>query len=157
MNNEDLDNDSFINSKEFIKIQEQHILAILNLLFSKNINFQIRIPAEKVALDPLLPMDILFGFEPNILFDISEYSFETFSINGSIVSFLAGFGDKNPIESMVSSELKDINMILKDNKHLLLNNLTAFLDDEIIEDIEDGINKSMNVFKKNKENTKFFD
>lgn len=158
---EKVNQDNFIKSADFVALQKKHIYNIISLLLKKGETFQIRVPAEKVALNPLLPMEMLFAFDQNMLFAIEGYSLETFELEETYIAFQAGFGDENPIETRVSVELKDIHLVMKDYDKVLSFNLGAFIEDDDIEyeslkTDPEGVNKSMASFMLNPENSKFF-
>jgi hypothetical protein len=124
--------------------------------------FTISASNENVYFQPNLPLEVLNTFSQVIVFNIANYSFETFIVNDKFISFEAGFGNTNPIGSTVSIDIKNIHTIVIDNNIPLIVNLPAGLfkdeDEDLGEDIidHDGINKSTASFLMNPENAKFF-
>lgn len=150
-----------INNRDFAKIMETATKSCFEYLLKEGKEFTISANNENVDFTPNLPLEILNTFNNVIIFNISNYSFETFVVKDDYISFEAGFGNTNPIGSTVTIDIKNIHTVLIDNNIPLIVNLTAGLFNEkdvITEDVidQDGINKSTASFLMNPENAKFF-
>lgn len=148
----DIKLDKVFNSNEYKTVTLQNIIRTISVLKAVGTSFQLRIPKNKVGFSPLLPKEIQLS-DDILLFDIDNYSLDTFLIDKDEVSFQGAFGPEN-VEVTVAADTKDIFMILKDHKYILVTNYGAFLED--VEENDEGINKSMFNFMNNKENEKFF-
>lgn len=149
---------STINNKEFSNIIETALKNCLEYLLKTGKEFTISAGNENVYFEPSLPLEILNTYNQVIVFNINNYSFDTFVVKENFISFEAGFGNTNPIGATVSIDIKNIHTIVIDNNIPLIVNLTAglFKDEKECVTDKDGINKSTASFLMNPENAKFF-
>lgn len=152
---ENIKNDKVFNSNEYKTVTLQNIMRTISVLKATGSSFQIRVPKNKVGFSPLLSKEIEVK-DDILLFDIDNYSLDTFSIDKEEVSFQAAFGPYD-FEATVAFDTQDIFMVLKDHQYILATNYAAFIEDKEDDEVhDDGINKSMFSFMNNKENEKFF-
>ncbi|MDD5405556.1 MAG: hypothetical protein PHE73_01285 [Sulfurovaceae bacterium] len=86
---------SIFKSSEYQNIMQQHLHQMIELLFEKDIEFRIICNKNHIEFIPELPIHISQKFSDIIIFDISEYSFESASIENDTLIFEAGFGEEN--------------------------------------------------------------
>ncbi len=142
-----------IKETEFQEMMEAHIKEMLVYMLEKDQPFGILCNLEHVTFDPPLPEDIAGVLQEVTLFMIAGYTFESFEIEGHIVSFEAGFGPQN-FGSVVSMPVLAILQILVEETPLLINMAQPMPEYEN-EPEESGIKSSLESFLSNPENRKF--
>ncbi len=141
---------SFLQDYDFSELMVFHQRDIIEMLLHKGVFFSILTHIDEVSYEPILPPEISSNFKPITLFVISEYTFESCSIDENNLYFEAGFGHQNvgsfvtvPLNSIVQIVLEDtpifINLSLRQNRKEKDNNVEA----------------STNIFLSNPENEGF--
>ncbi len=152
--------DNIINDNNFAKLMQKHIEDLVVYFFNTQQNFGILCKIEDVSFDPILPDTIVEEFRPLTLFFLAGYTFESANIQGSYLTFEAGFGADNH-GSIVSVPLTSIMQVIVDETPLLINLATPMTDEEIDREelLEssnpEGVANSMASFLSNPENSKF--
>jgi len=84
-----------LESDNFKKIMQDHILNTIEYLFNEHQEFGVACEIEYVKFNPELPHDIQNALPEITLFMLANYSFESASIDDQFLSFEAGFGHQN--------------------------------------------------------------
>ncbi len=113
-------NNNFFSDYDFSELMTFHMRDIVEMLLQKGEFFSILTNIEDVVFDPILPDEISSDFKPITLFVVSEYTFESCSIDEENLYFEAGFGAQN-IGSYITIPLGSIVQILLDNTPVFIN------------------------------------
>jgi len=139
---------------------EDQIYEILEYLVNNGEEFSLTTNIKGVEFNPQIPQPIYDNFQPFTLFTLANYTFSTISLDEDFITFEAGFGSEN-FGSVVSIPLFAIFQIVINESILYLNPLATvekyFEEDVTINDFEEESEKrSLNAFKKNRNNKNLF-
>jgi len=87
-------NDPF-QSDEFREIQREHLYRIVSFLLEQGMEFAVAAEVEYMSFDPELPSEIRERFAPISLFVLSNYTFESATVDEEALYFEAGFGEQD--------------------------------------------------------------
>jgi len=110
----------FLADYEFSELMVFHQRDIIEMLLSKGMFFSILTHIDEISYEPLLPEEISDNFKPITLFVISEYTFESCSVDDDNLYFEAGFGHQN-VGSYVTIPLNSIVQILLEDTPIFIN------------------------------------
>ncbi len=110
----------FLHDDEFAQLMQYHIADIIDILLKKGQYFSILTNIEHIQFEPELPQEILSSFGSITLFIISEYTFDTCSIDKDYLYFEAGFGSEN-IGSFVKIPLISVVQIILNETPIFIN------------------------------------
>ena len=134
---------------EFQELIQNHCKEQINFFISKGIDFSVVANISKITFNPELPNSIKENLSKFSLFTLAGYTFQSAYIKEESLFFEAGFGKDN-FGSLVQIPFSSIFQIIK-NDNIVFINISATL-----ENIDKNPkNKSMNVFKKNPNNSRF--
>ena len=134
---------------EFQDLIQNHCKEQLNFFISKGIDFSVVANISNITFEPDLPNDLKDNLSKFSLFTLAGYTFQSAYIKEESLFFEAGFGKDN-FGSLVQIPFSSIFQIIK-NDNIVFINISATL-----ENIDKNPkNKSMNVFKKNPNNSRF--
>ena len=134
---------------EFQELIQNHCKEQINFFISKGIDFSVVANISNITFDPELPNSIKENLSKFSLFTLAGYTFQSAHIKEECLYFEAGFGKDN-FGSLVQIPFSSIFQIIK-NDNIVFINISATL-----ENIDKNPkNKSMNVFKKNPNNSRF--
>ena len=134
---------------EFQELIQNHCKEQINFFISKGIDFSVVANISNITFDPELPNSIKENLSKFSLFTLTGYTFQSAHIKEECLYFEAGFGKDN-FGSLVQIPFSSIFQIIK-NDNIVFINISATL-----ENIDKNPkNKSMNVFKKNPNNSRF--
>lgn len=134
---------------EFQELIQNHCKEQLNFFISKGIDFSVVANISNITFEPDLPNDLKDNLSKFSLFTLAGYTFQSAYIKEESLFFEAGFGKDN-FGSLVQIPFSSIFQIIK-NDNIVFINISATL-----ENIDKNPkNKSMNVFKKNPNNSRF--
>ena len=134
---------------EFQELIQNHCKEQINFFISKGIDFSVVANISNITFDPELPNSIKDNLSKFSLFTLAGYTFQSAYIKEESLFFEAGFGKDN-FGSLVQIPFSSIFQIIK-NDNIVFINISATL-----ENIDKNPkNKSMNVFKKNPNNSRF--
>ncbi|PRM89186.1 hypothetical protein [Aliarcobacter cryaerophilus] len=134
---------------EFQELIQNHCKEQINFFISKGINFSVVANISNITFEPDLPNDLKDNLSKFSLFTLAGYTFQSAYIKEESLFFEAGFGKDN-FGSLVQIPFSSIFQIIK-NDNIVFINISATL-----ENIDKNPkNKSMNVFKKNPNNSRF--
>ena len=131
---------------DYKTLMEKHIEEMLTLLFRHDTEFAVACELKYVTFDPELPETIRRHFNENVLFIISNYTFETATAENGTFTFEAGFGEEN-FGSVVSMPYLAIKQIFVGETPILLNYASP-------SSIKTSPTNSMEALLKNPENRK---
>lgn len=145
-----------INKPSYAKMMQRHIEEVMLELFKQDKNFGLLCKIDYVTFEPELPEDIKKNFANVTMFFLAGYTYESAKIEGSLLTFEAGFGSEN-IGSVVSVPLLSIVQIILDETPILVNLSDPIItfDKEEEQTDKDGVQNSMASFLSNPENQKF--
>ena len=112
-----------LQDEEFGTILKNHAIDIITYLFEKNEEFGVLVDISSVDFDPMLPQEIMQQLPEFTLFVLANYTYESAKLEGSTLSFEAGFGPQN-FGSVVSVPVESILQIIIDETPIFVN-LTA--------------------------------
>ncbi len=112
-----------LQDEEFGTILKNHAIDIITYLFEKNEEFGVLVDISSVDFDPMLPQEIMQQLPEFTLFVLANYTYESAKLEGSTLSFEAGFGPQN-FGSIVSVPVESILQIIIDETPIFVN-LTA--------------------------------
>ena len=136
-------------NSEFQELIQNHCKEQLNFFISKGIDFSVVANISNITFEPDLPNDLKDNLSKFSLFTLAGYTFQSAYIKEESLFFEAGFGKDN-FGSLVQIPFSSIFQIIK-NDNIVFINISATL-----ENIDKNPkNKSMNVFKKNPNNSRF--
>jgi len=141
---------SFLQDYDFSELMVFHQRDIIEMLLQKGEFFSILTHIDEITYDPVLPPEISANFKPITLFVISEYTFESCSIDDNNLYFEAGFGHQN-VGSFVTIPLSSIVQIVLEDTPIFINLAQRHKRREKDSDIE----ASTNIFLSNPENRDF--
>ena len=134
---------------EFQDLIQNHCKEQINFFISKGIDFSVVANISNITFEPDLPNDLKDNLSKFSLFTLAGYTFQSAYIKEESLFFEAGFGKDN-FGSLVQIPFSSIFQIIK-NDNIVFINISATL-----ENIDKNPkNKSMNVFKKNPNNSRF--
>ena len=134
---------------EFQELIQNHCKEQINFFISKGIDFSVVANISNITFNPELPNSIKENLSKFSLFTLTGYTFQSAYIKEESLFFEAGFGKDN-FGSLVQIPFSSIFQIIK-NDNIVFINISATL-----ENIDKNPkNKSMNVFKKNPNNSRF--
>ena len=134
---------------EFQELIQNHCKEQINFFISKGIDFSVVANISNITFKPELPNSIKENLSKFSLFTLAGYTFQSAHIKEECLYFEAGFGKDN-FGSLVQIPFSSIFQIIK-NDNIVFINISATL-----ENIDKNPkNKSMNVFKKNPNNSRF--
>ena len=134
---------------EFQELIQNHCKEQINFFISKGIDFSVVANISNITFEPDLPNDLKDNLSKFSLFSLAGYTFQSAYIKEESLFFEAGFGKDN-FGSLVQIPFSSIFQIIK-NDNIVFINISATL-----ENIDKNPkNKSMNVFKKNPNNSRF--
>lgn len=134
---------------EFQELIQNHCKEQINFFISKGIDFSVVANISNITFEPDLPNDLKDNLSKFSLFSLAGYTFQSAYIKEESLCFEAGFGKDN-FGSLVQIPFSSIFQIIK-NDNIVFINISATL-----ENIDKNPkNKSMNVFKKNPNNSRF--
>ena len=134
---------------EFQELIQNHCKEQINFFISKGIDFSVVANISNITFEPDLPNDLKDNLSKFSLFTLAGYTFQSAYIKEESLFFEAGFG-KDTFGSLVRIPFSSIFQIIKNDKIVFIN-ISATL-----ENIDKNPkNKSMNVFKKNPNNSRF--
>ena len=134
---------------EFQELIQNHCKEQINFFISKGIDFSVVANISNITFEPDLPNDLKDNLSKFSLFTLAGYTFQSAYIKEESLFFEAGFGKDN-FGSLVQIPFSSIFQIIK-NDNIVFINISATL--ESIN--QNPKNNSMNVFKKNPNNSKF--
>jgi hypothetical protein len=144
-----------LETEEFKAIMKEHILKIIQYMFSSDQEFSVACEISKIHFEPLLPKEIHRSLPEITLFMLANYSFESARLENDFLSFEAGFGPEN-IGALVQIPLTSIRQIFVGEYPILINvapsSTTEEISNEKVE--EDDEDNSMNALLNNPENAK---
>ncbi len=109
-----------LESDNFKKIMQDHILNTIEYLFNEHQEFGVACEIKYVKFNPELPHDIQNALPEITLFMLANYSFESASIDDQFLSFEAGFGHQN-IGAVVHIPLLSIKQLFVGEYPVLIN------------------------------------
>ncbi len=112
-----------LQDEEFSTILKNHAIDVISYLFEKNEEFGILVDISSVSFDPPLPQEIMQQLPEFTLFVLANYTYESASLQNSLLTFEAGFGPEN-FGSFVSVPVESILQIIVDETPIFVN-LTA--------------------------------
>jgi len=134
---------------EFQELIQNHCKEQINFFISKGIDFSVVANISNITFEPDLPNVLKDNLSKFSLFTLAGYTFQSAYIKEESLFFEAGFGKDN-FGSLVQIPFSSIFQIIK-NDNIVFINISATL-----ENIDKNPkNKSMNVFKKNPNNSRF--
>ena len=134
---------------EFQELIQNHCKEQINFFISKGIDFSVVANISNITFNPELPNSLKDNLSKFSLFTLAGYTFQSAYIKEESLFFEAGFGKDN-FGSLVQIPFSSIFQIIK-NDNIVFINISATL-----ENIDKNPkNKSMNVFKKNPNNSRF--
>ena len=139
-----------LGDKEFSQMMKMHIADILELLMQRGQFFSILTNIANVTFEPELPENIKSHFKPITLFVVSEYTFESCTVDEENLYFEAGFGQQN-VGSYVTIPLNSIVQIVLEDTPIFIN--LSLRQKRRVKDT--NIKKSTNIFLSNPENQGF--
>ena len=140
----------FLADYDFSELMVFHQRDIIEMLLSKGIFFSILTHIDEIIYEPLLPAEISDNFKPITLFVISEYTFESCSVDDDNLYFEAGFGHQN-VGSYVTIPLNSIVQILLEDTPIFINLAIR----QKKKEKDTSIEASTNIFLSNPENKGF--
>lgn len=102
------------------KMMLEHLQDMIHTLLDNNIEFRILCQKQNILFEPELPNRITDTMGNMVLFDISNYSFESAVLTKNELSFGAGFGSEN-IGATVILPLLSITQIYINEIPIMLN------------------------------------
>lgn len=87
-------NDPF-QTEAYRQIQREHLYRTIAFLLEEGIEFAVAAEVEHLEFDPPLPEEVAERMAPLSLFVLSNYTFESGSVDEEALSFEAGFGPEN--------------------------------------------------------------
>jgi len=139
-----------LETNEFKLLMQEHILSTIEYLFNNNQEFAIMCEIAPVSFNPELPLDIMESFSDMTIFMLTNYGFESATIDNNMLIFETGFGSDN-IGSVVSIPILAIKQIIIDQYPILINIASSDIEDEESEVEEQD---SMSILLNNPENAK---
>ncbi len=139
-----------LQKSQFQDIMHEHILNTIEFLFDEEQEFGVACEVEFVKFDPPLPKEIIKSLPIMTLFMLSNYSFESASLDENFLQFEAGFGADN-FGSFVQIPILAIKQIFVEEYPILIN-IALPRDDREKEDREEV--DSMSALLNNPENAK---
>ena len=140
----------FLADYDFSELMVFHQRDIIEMLLSKGMFFSILTHIDDISYDPLLPAEISDNFKPITLFVISEYTFESCSVDDDNLYFEAGFGHQN-VGSYVTIPLNSIVQILLEDTPIFINLAIR----QKKKEKDTNIEASTNIFLSNPKNKDF--
>ena len=140
----------FLADYDFSELMVFHQRDIIEMLLSKGIFFSILTHIDEIIYEPLLPAEISDNFKPITLFVISEYTFESCSVDDNNLYFEAGFGHQN-VGSYVTIPLNSIVQILLEDTPIFINLAIR----QKKKEKDTSIEASTNIFLSNPKNKDF--
>lgn len=141
---------SFLQDYDFSELMVFHQRDIIEMLLQKGVFFSILTHIDEITYDPILPPEISSNFKPITLFVISEYTFESCSIDDNNLYFEAGFGHQN-VGSFVTIPLNSIVQIVLEDTPIFIN----LSQRQKRRDNNSDVEASTNIFLSNPENKGF--
>ena len=141
---------SFLQDYDFSELMVFHQRDIIEMLLNKGVFFSILTHVDEITYEPLLPPEISDNFKPITLFVISEYTFESCSIDEDNLYFEAGFGHQN-VGSYVTIPLNSIVQIVLEDTPIFINLSMR----QKKEEKDTNIEASTNIFLSNPKNKGF--
>jgi len=141
---------SFLQDYDFSELMVFHQRDIIDMLLQKGVFFSILTHIDEITFEPVLPPEISEGFKPITLFVISEYTFESCTVDEENLYFEAGFGEQN-VGSYVTIPLNSIVQIVLEDTPIFIN--LSLRQKRRVKDT--NIKKSTNIFLSNPENKRF--
>lgn len=139
-----------LHSSTYASLMHTHISKMIAYLFEETQEFAIACNVSEVLFTPELPSDIKASFNENILFLISNYSFESSKLEDEYFSFEAGFGAEN-FGATVSMPLLAIKQLFVGELPLILNHANEEDKKETIKETKNSMEALLN----NPQNQKF--
>ena len=134
---------------EFQELIQNHCKEQINFFISKGIDFSVVANISNITFEPDLPNDLKDNLSKFSLFTLAGYTFQSAYIKAESLFFEAGFGKDN-FGSLVQILFSSVFQIIQYDNIVFIN-ISATL-----ENIDKNPkNKSMNVFKKNPNNSRF--
>ena len=87
-------NDPF-QSDEFREIQREYLYRIVSFLLEQGMEFAVAAEVQYLSFDPEIPSEIRERFSPISLFVLSNYTFESATVDEEALYFEAGFGEQD--------------------------------------------------------------
>ena len=140
----------FLADYEFSELMVFNQRDIIEMLLSKGMFFSILTHIDEISYEPLLPEEISDNFKPITLFVISEYTFESCSVDDDNLYFEAGFGHQN-VGSYVTIPLNSIVQILLEDTPIFINLAIR----QKKKEKDTNIEASTNIFLSNPKNKDF--
>jgi len=112
--------DRLFSLQAYEDLMKEHICDMIDILLDNNIEFRVLSHKSKLDFQPPLPSRVTDTMGDMVLFDISNYSFESAELNEEIFCFGAGFGSEN-MGATVCIPLSSIAQIFIGEVPILLN------------------------------------
>ena len=141
---------SFLSDYDFSELMVFHQRDIIEMLLQKGVFFSILTHIDEITYEPMLPQEIIQDFKPITLFVISEYTFESCSLDEENLYFEAGFGHQN-VGSYVTVPLNSIVQIVLEDTPIFINLSLR----QVKKEKSTNVKKSTNIFLANPENRDF--
>jgi hypothetical protein len=141
---------SFLSDYDFSELMVFHQRDIIEMLLQKGVFFSILTHIDEITYEPMLPQEIIQDFKPITLFVISEYTFESCSLDEENLYFEAGFGHQN-VGSYVTVPLNSIVQIVLEDTPIFINLSLR----QVKKEKSTNVKKSTNIFLSNPENRDF--
>jgi hypothetical protein len=141
---------TFLQDYDFSELMVFHQRDIIEMLLNKGVFFSILTHVDEITYEPLLPTEISDNFKPITLFVISEYTFESCSIDDDNLYFEAGFGHQN-VGSYVTIPLNSIVQIVLEDTPIFINLSMR----QKKEEKDTNIETSTNIFLSNPKNRRY--
>ena len=141
---------SFLSDYDFSELMVFHQRDIIEMLLQKGVFFSILTHIDEITYEPMLPQEIIQDFKPITLFVISEYTFESCSLDEENLYFEAGIGHQN-VGSYVTVPLNSIVQIVLEDTPIFINLSLR----QVRKEKSTNVKKSTNIFLSNPENRDF--
>jgi len=82
-------------SDEFRAIQREHLFRTITFLLEQGLEFAVAAEVQYMSFDPEIPSEIRERFAPISLFVLSNYTFESATVDEEALYFEAGFGEQD--------------------------------------------------------------
>lgn len=138
-----------IENSDYKNLVVKQLKETIEYLKSIDQEFAVTANIKGLEFNPPLPEPIFSQFAPFSLFVLSNYTYESVTIEQDAIMFEAGFGKEN-FGSVVTLPYYAIFQIIVDDSILYINSAATV--DSFFEKSEDKLKKSMNIFKSNKKN-----
>jgi len=147
-------NTDIFHTDPYRNIMTEHIYKTIGYLFESSHDFAIACEVKYIDFSPMLPDNILEGFNETVMFIISGYTFESANIDKQYFTFEAGFGEEN-FGSHIQVPLLAIKQVFINDYPILINHSEHSESMHAAVDVEtEGTKNSMKSLLNNPENKK---